>query len=251
MYPEYEAFMLGFVKRLEKSVLKQAQTGRIARIVDVSMAKRVTTSHGQENILIAEVIDVEAEDSALLGDEDFTPLKFFSRKGDSDCGDEVDYDSDSQREFLLDLLVSLQLAFSSPLSLDKDLSACMALLRNSPVKKNTDSTSNFLGARELKEAGGKEQEGTSHAQDQAAQERSDCVVPLPAASLLPCTGNEGNEAHPPIRKVRGLTPLCKRQMKKIFLFGMLSKTKSWSSHVGKLGGAARIDERENKLEINK
>jgi hypothetical protein len=28
MYPEYEAFMLGSVKRLEKSVLEQAQTGR-------------------------------------------------------------------------------------------------------------------------------------------------------------------------------------------------------------------------------
>jgi hypothetical protein len=28
----------------------------------------------------------------------------------------------------------------------------------------------------------------------------------PAVSLLPCTGNGGNEAHPPIRKVRGLTP---------------------------------------------
>jgi hypothetical protein len=100
----------------------------------------------------------------------------------------------------------LQLAFSSPLSLDKDLSACMALLRNSPVKKNTDLPPNLAGARGLKEAGEKEQEGTSHAQDQAAQVGSDCVVSLSAAPLLPCTGNEGNEAHPPIRKVRGLTP---------------------------------------------
>jgi hypothetical protein len=74
------------------------------------------------------------------------------------------------------------------------------------VKKDTDSTSNLIGAGELKEAGGKEQEGTSHAQDQAAQERSVGVVPLSATSPLPCTGNEAMEAHPPIRKVRGLTP---------------------------------------------
>jgi hypothetical protein len=97
MYPEYEAFMLGSVKRLEKSVQEQAQMGRMARIVDVSIAKRVTTSHGQGNIEIAEVIDVEADESALLGEEDFTPLKFFSREGDSDCDCEVDYDSDSQK----------------------------------------------------------------------------------------------------------------------------------------------------------
>jgi hypothetical protein len=44
----------------------------------------------------------------------------------------------------------------------------MALLRNSPVKKDTDSTSDLIGAGKSKEAGGKEQEGTSHAQDQAA-----------------------------------------------------------------------------------
>ncbi len=74
------------------------------------------------------------------------------------------------------------------------------------MKKNTDSTSNLIGAGELKEVGEKEQEGTSHARDQAAQEGSDCVNFLSAASLLSCTGNEGNEAHPPIRKVRGLTP---------------------------------------------
>ncbi len=92
MYPEYEAFILGSVKRLEKSVLEQARAGRIVRIVDVSVAKAVTTSHGQGNIEIAEVIDVEAEESALLGEEDFTPLKFFSREGDSDCEDEVNYD---------------------------------------------------------------------------------------------------------------------------------------------------------------
>ncbi len=74
------------------------------------------------------------------------------------------------------------------------------------MKKDTDSTSNLIGAGEFKEAGGKEQEGTSHAQDQAAQERSVGAVPLSAASPLPCTGNEAKEAHPPIRKVRGLTP---------------------------------------------
>ncbi len=90
MYPEYEAFMLGSVKRLERNVQEQVQAKRNARIVYVSIAKRVTTSHGQENIVIAEVIDVEAEESALLGEVDFTPLKFFSRKGESDCSDEVD-----------------------------------------------------------------------------------------------------------------------------------------------------------------
>ena len=68
--------------------------GRMARIVDVSIAKRVTTSHGQGNIEIAEVIDVEAEDSTLLGEEDFTPLKFFSHGEDDDCGDESDYHDD-------------------------------------------------------------------------------------------------------------------------------------------------------------
>ena len=92
MYPEYEAFLLGSVQRLEKNVLKQARSGRFARIVDVSTAKRVTTSHGQENILIAEVIDVEAENATLLGEEDFTPLKFFSRRDESDGDVEVDYD---------------------------------------------------------------------------------------------------------------------------------------------------------------
>ncbi len=75
------------------------------------------------------------------------------------------------------------------------------------MKKDTDSTSNLIGAGELKEAGGKEQEGTSHAQVQAAaQERSNCIVSPLAAFLPPCTGKEGDEAHPPIRKVRGLTP---------------------------------------------
>jgi hypothetical protein len=82
----------------------------------------------------------------------------------------------------------------------------MALLRNSPVKKDTDSTSNLIGAGESREAGGKKQEGTSHAQDQAAQEKSVGIVPLSATSPLPCTGIEAMETHPPIRKVRGLTP---------------------------------------------
>ena len=150
--------MLGSVKRLEKSVLEQAQTKRMSKIVDVSVAKKVTTSHGQENCVIAEVIDVEAEESALLGEDDFTPLKFFSRKGDSECDIEVDYDSDSQKGISAGSPCSLQLAFSSTLSLDKDLSACMALLRNSPVKKDTDSTSNFIGVKESREAGGKEKE---------------------------------------------------------------------------------------------
>jgi hypothetical protein len=177
--------------------------------VDVSTAKKVTTSHGRVDILIAEVIDVEAENSTLFGEEDFTPLKFFSRREDSDCDDEVNYSSDSQKEVFVGSPSSLQLAFSSPLSLDKDLSACMALLRNSPVKKNTDSPPNFAGEGDEKEAGEKEQEGTSHAQDQTAQIESDGVVPLSSASLPPCRGNEGKETHPPIRRVRGLTP-CAR-----------------------------------------
>ncbi len=74
------------------------------------------------------------------------------------------------------------------------------------MKKSTDPPPNFAGAGDMMEAGGKEQEGTSHAQDQTAQIGSDCVASLSAAPLLPCTGNEGNEAHPPIRRVRGLTP---------------------------------------------
>ncbi len=90
----------------------------MVRIVDVSVAKKVTTSHGHENIEFAEVIDVEAEESPLLGEEDFTPLKFFSREGESDCEDEVNYDSDSQKGISAGSPCSLQLAFSSTLSLD-------------------------------------------------------------------------------------------------------------------------------------
>ena len=44
MYQEYEAFMLGAVKRLEKGVHEEAQAVRIARIVDVTTAKRVATN---------------------------------------------------------------------------------------------------------------------------------------------------------------------------------------------------------------
>ena len=157
----------------------------------------MATSHGQRNILIAEVIDVEAENSTVLGEEDFTPLKFFSCREDNDLGDEVDYDSsDSQKGISAGSPCSLQLAFSSPLSLDKNLSACMALLRNSPAKKDIYSPLNLTGAGETKEAGGKEQEGTSHAQNQAAKDGSESVVSLSSVSLLSCTGNEGNEAHP-------------------------------------------------------
>jgi hypothetical protein len=49
-YQEYETFMLGAVKRLEKGVREEAQAKRIARILGVSVEKRVTTSHGQENM---------------------------------------------------------------------------------------------------------------------------------------------------------------------------------------------------------
>jgi hypothetical protein len=106
----------------------------------------------------------------LLGEEDFTPLKFFSRSEGDDLDNEVDYDSDSQKGISVGSPFSLQLAFSSPLSLDKDLSACMALLRNSPVKKSTESPLNFVGSGELQEEGNVEQDGTSHAQDEEGQE---------------------------------------------------------------------------------
>jgi hypothetical protein len=142
----------------------------------------------------------------VLGEEDFSPLKFLSRREEYDLGDEVDYDSDSQKGISVGSPCSLQLAFSSPLSLDKDLSACMALLRNSPVKKDIDSPPNLTGAGESKKAGGKNQEGTSHAQNQAAKDGNENVVAPSYASPLPCTGKEGSEAHPPIRKVRGLSP---------------------------------------------
>jgi hypothetical protein len=68
---------------------------------------------------------VEAEDSTLLGEEDFAPLKFFSRSENNYLGDEVDYDTDSQKGISVGSPFSLQLAFSSPLSLDKDISFSM------------------------------------------------------------------------------------------------------------------------------
>ncbi len=82
------------------------------------------------------------------------------------------------------------------------------------MKKSTESLLNFVGSGELQEEGNMEQEGTSHAQDQAGQEHvvlpmsdgSDSVVSFSAASLLIPAGKEKNEAHPPIRRVRGLTP---------------------------------------------
>ncbi len=89
--------MLGSVKRLEKGVLEGEQAERVARIVDVYTQRRATTRHGSDIVPIAEVIDVEAEDSILLGADDFTPLKFLSRCEDNDHGDEVDYDTDSQK----------------------------------------------------------------------------------------------------------------------------------------------------------
>ena len=53
---------------------------------------------------------------------------------------------------------------------------------------------------------GKNQEGTSHAQNQAAKDGNENVVSPSYASPLPFTGKEGSEAHPPIRRVRGLSP---------------------------------------------
>ncbi len=66
-YKQYETFMLGAVKRLEKGVLEGEQAERVARIVDVYTERRAVTSHGSDIVPIAEVIDVEAEDSILLG----------------------------------------------------------------------------------------------------------------------------------------------------------------------------------------
>ncbi len=56
----------------------------------------------------------------------------------------------------------------------------------------TGSHFNFAGAGALKDACEKEQEDTSHAQDQAAQVGSDSVVSFSAAPLLPSTGKESN-----------------------------------------------------------
>ena len=66
-YKEYEFFLLGAVKRMEKHAHEQAQAQKIARIVDISNAERETTSHGQGDIVMAEVIDVEAENFMFLG----------------------------------------------------------------------------------------------------------------------------------------------------------------------------------------
>ncbi len=109
-------------------VLEGEQAERVAGIVDVYTQRRAATSHSSVTVPIAEMIDVEAEDSILLGEEYFTPLEFFSRSEDIYLGDEVDYDTDSQKNISVGSPCSLQVAFFSPLSLDKDLSACMALL---------------------------------------------------------------------------------------------------------------------------
>ncbi len=82
------------------------------------------------------------------------------------------------------------------------------------MKKNTESPLNFAGAGESQEAGKKDQEGTSHTQDQEGQghvilqkpDGSDSVAFFPVVSLPIPAGKEENEVHPPIRRVRGLTP---------------------------------------------
>ncbi len=84
------------------------------------------------------------------------------------------------------------------------------------VKKITESLFNFAGAGMFEDACEKEQEGTSHAQDQAAQVGSDSVVSFSAAPLPPSTGKEKNEAHPPIRTVRGLTSPNQRRRERKF-----------------------------------
>jgi hypothetical protein len=87
-----------------------------------------------------------------------------------DPDDEVDYSSDSQKGNSVGSPFSLQLAFSSPLSSDKDLSACVALLRNSPVKARTESPLSLTeGDESLQEEGSVEADkverlGASHVQ---------------------------------------------------------------------------------------
>jgi hypothetical protein len=108
----------------------------------------------------------------------------------------------------------MQLAFSSPLTIDKDLSACMVLLRNSPMKKNTESSLKFADTGELHESGESEQEGTSHAHVQVEQDQailqmpngSDSGASFSALPLPTPAGKEKVEDHSPIRRVRGLTP---------------------------------------------
>jgi hypothetical protein len=118
----------------------------------------------------------------------------------------VDYDTDSQKGISVGSPFSLQLAFSSPLSLDKDLSACMALLRNSPAKTSSESSLNFIGNEELLEADKKEHEGTSHAQVSHEPNGCDSIVSISALSLTIPAGEYEDKGHPPIRSVRSLTP---------------------------------------------
>ena len=165
--------------------------------MDVGSGKRKTTSHGQGVVVNEEVIDVELEDFSLLGEDSFTSLKFFSRSEDDDLC-EVDYDTDSQKGISVGSPFSLQLAFSSPLSLDKDLSACMALLKNSPAKASSESLLNFRGDTSVQEQDIKEQLGTSHAQTKEDPDRvlpleqdgSNSVVIFPAISLSIPAGTE-------------------------------------------------------------
>jgi hypothetical protein len=82
-YHEYETFMLGAVKRFEKSVQEEAQARRIARIVGISVEKRVATSHGSENIPIAEAVEVEAVVVALLGSEELQEEGNMEQEGTS------------------------------------------------------------------------------------------------------------------------------------------------------------------------
>jgi hypothetical protein len=141
LYSQYETLMLGAAERLEgrlRDLASQAGAGAKEKashkekekkiIVNVGLGKRAATSHGQGVVVNEEVIDVELEDFTLLGEDSFTPLKFFSRSDDDGLCD-VDYDTDSQKGISVGSPFSLQLAFSSPLSLDKDLSASWHCLR--------------------------------------------------------------------------------------------------------------------------
>ena len=80
MYEKYGTSILGVVERLEKgspevetqavrvaSVMPSQGVARTKVIVDVNLDKREAISHGQGNILLAEVFDVEEEDFSILG----------------------------------------------------------------------------------------------------------------------------------------------------------------------------------------
>ncbi len=158
------------VRRLRSS--QEAGQGTGPHVEEVKVHE--TTSRGQ-----AENAKHNGEEYAipLLDEDDFTtPLKFFSL---SVCS-EVDYSSDFQQGDVMGSPSSLQLALAGPLSFNRDLSACVALLKNSPAEARTKSPLNCVGVEEsmVSEHDAEErrkaedfvpdkplEEGTSHAQN--------------------------------------------------------------------------------------